>query len=149
MTTRKDDDFSSSSFADRRHRDDARYGREKKRTGRTRWRRKTTRASEGTTDTDGAFARVFMNREKTRLERLDIPTTKIKRERGNTKRRTALGATPQDDRRSRFRETVALYTRRGDESSFGRLAFCCCCCCSCCCCSCSLHLFINFYYSKT
>ena len=84
-TTRKDDDFSSSSFADRRHRDDARYGREKKRTGRTRWRRKTTRASEGTTDTDGAFARVFMNREKTRLERLDM--TKIQRE-----------GTPNDER---------------------------------------------------
>ena len=77
-TTRKDDDFSSSSFADRRHhRDDARYGREKKRTGRRKTRRKRTRASEGT--------RVFMNREKTRLERLDM--TKIQRE-----------GTPNDER---------------------------------------------------
>ena len=134
-TTRKDDDdfSSSSSFADRRHhhRDDARYdGREKKR----------TRASEGT-------RRVFMNREKTTrlIERLDN-MTKIQRE----------GTPLNDERLSRSdakigRPTILrhcrncgnlYYTRRGDESSFGRLAFFCCC--SCCCCSLRLCI-INFY----
>ena len=126
-TTRKDDDFSSSSFADRRHHRDARYGREKKRTGRTRWRRKRTRASEGT-------RRVFiMNREKTTrlIERLDN-MTKIQRE-----------GTPLNDerfwerRQNRTTDDLAtskllwqslLHAARRRERREGRLvAFCCSC----------------------
>ena len=121
-TTRKDDDdfsSSSSSFADNRrhhHRDDARYdGREKKRTGRTRWRRKRTRASEGT-------RRVFMNREKTTrlIERLDV--TKIQREGTplndfeRLSRSDAVVGRPLTILRRRNYCGNLYYTRRGDEN---------------------------------